>query len=183
MIIAWTDIVVEQLKPNKDEFMVLMCDGVWNCISNEELISFVDKRIKTTDKLSKICEKLFTRVLPPIMSTKRIVGKDNMTFIIVKFERNNQKKDRFQRIHFWEFEIYLFLESKPKKKLESHQNLYIVFNRQLSYRIKDLLRKCFFSNGLNLSSNKYKWTQNFCLNLFDLCLIDNTLKNRVIFFY
>jgi hypothetical protein len=66
-----------------------------------------------------------------------------MTFMIVKFERNNQKKDRFQSIHFSEFEIYLFSESKPKKKLESHPNLYIVFNRQLSYRIKDLFRKYF----------------------------------------
>jgi serine/threonine protein phosphatase PrpC len=92
MIIAWPDVVVEQLKPNKNEFMVLMCDGVWNCIPNKELISFVAKRIKTTDKLSKICEQLFARLLPQVMPTKGIVGKDNMTFMIVKFERNNQKK-------------------------------------------------------------------------------------------
>jgi protein phosphatase 1G len=50
MIIAWPDVVVEQLKPNKDECMVLMSDGVSNCISNAELISFVAKTIKTTDK-------------------------------------------------------------------------------------------------------------------------------------
>jgi protein phosphatase 1G len=92
MIIAWPDVVVEQLKPKKDEFMVLICDGVWNCISNEELISFVTKRIKTSDKLSKICEQLFARLLPQVMPTKGIIGKDNMTFMIVKFERNNQKK-------------------------------------------------------------------------------------------
>ncbi len=92
MIIAWPDVVVEQLKPNKDQFMVLMCDGVWNCISNEELISSVAKTIKTTDKLSKIFEQSFARLLPQVMPTKGIVGKDIMTFTIVKFKRNNQKK-------------------------------------------------------------------------------------------
>jgi hypothetical protein len=61
-------------------------------MSNEELIRFMVKTIKTTDKLLKICEQLFTRVLPPVMPTMEIVDKDNMTFIIVKFERNNQKK-------------------------------------------------------------------------------------------
>jgi serine/threonine protein phosphatase PrpC len=92
MIIAWSDVVVEQLKPNKDEFMVIMFDGVWNCISNEELISFVAKTIKTSEKLSKICEQLFARLPPQFMPTKGIVGKDNMTFVIVKFKLNNQKK-------------------------------------------------------------------------------------------
>jgi serine/threonine protein phosphatase PrpC len=90
MIIAWLDFVAEQLKPNKDEFMVLICDGFWNCISNEELISFVAKRIKTTDKFSKICEELFARLQLQVMPTKGIVRKDNMTFIIVKFKRKNQ---------------------------------------------------------------------------------------------
>jgi hypothetical protein len=52
----------------------------------------MSKRIKTTDKLSKICEQLFARLLPQIMPTKGIVGKDNITFMIVKFKRNNQKK-------------------------------------------------------------------------------------------
>jgi protein phosphatase 1G len=96
MIIAWPDVVVEQLKPNKDEFMVLVSDGVSDCISNAELISFVAKTIKTSDKLSKICEQLFARILPKVMPKKRAAGKDNMTFMIVKFERTNQKNIGFK---------------------------------------------------------------------------------------
>jgi hypothetical protein len=115
---------------------------------------FCGQTIKTTDKLSKICEQLFTRLLPPIMSTKGIVGKDNITYMIVKFERNNQKKDRFQRIHFWEFEIYLFSKSKPKKKLESHPNLFVVFNRQLSYRIKDFFQMISIFLQININELK-----------------------------
>jgi hypothetical protein len=52
----------------------------------------VAKRIKTTDKLSKICEQLFARLVPQVMPTKGTAGKDNMTLMIVKFERTNQKK-------------------------------------------------------------------------------------------
>ncbi len=53
------------LKPNKDEFMVLICDGIWNCISNEELISFVaKKKLKKLTNYQKICEQLFARLLP-----------------------------------------------------------------------------------------------------------------------
>jgi serine/threonine protein phosphatase PrpC len=92
MIIAWPDVVVEQLKPNKDKFMVLMSNGVSNCMSNEELISFLAKGIKKTDKLSKICEQLFARLLLQVMPTKGAAGRDNMTLLTVNFERTNQKK-------------------------------------------------------------------------------------------
>jgi spore maturation protein SpmA len=51
----------------------------------------VAKRIKTTDKLSKICEQLFDRLLPQVMPKKEVAGKD-ITFMIVKFERINQNK-------------------------------------------------------------------------------------------
>jgi protein phosphatase 1G len=91
IIIAWPDVVVEELKPNEDEFMVLVSDGVSSCISIAELISFVAERIKTTYKLSEICEQLFTRILPEVMPAEGAAGKDNMTFMIVKFERINQK--------------------------------------------------------------------------------------------
>jgi serine/threonine protein phosphatase PrpC len=91
MIIAWPDVVVEQLKPNKDQFMVLVSDGVSDCISNAELISFVAKTIKKSDKLSKICEQLFARLLPQVMPKKGAAGRDNMTLMIVKFERTNQE--------------------------------------------------------------------------------------------
>ncbi len=170
MIIAWSDVIVEQLKPNKHEFMVLICDGIWNCISNEELISFVAKQLKQLTNYRKYANNYSLDYCRQSCLRRESLVKKTRLIWSLSSSKTIRKKDRFQRIHFWEFEIYLFSKSKPKKTLESHPNLNVVFNRQLSYRIKD------FSNDLNLSSNKYKWTQNFCLNLFDLCLIDNTLK-------
>lgn len=42
-----------------DEFMVLACDGIWNYMSNEEVVGFVKQRIDAGKKtLSEICEEV-----------------------------------------------------------------------------------------------------------------------------
>jgi hypothetical protein len=51
----------------------------------------VVKTIKTSDKLSKICEQLFAWILPKVMPKKRAAERD-ITFMILKFERTNQRK-------------------------------------------------------------------------------------------
>jgi len=94
MIIAWPHVQTEPLRRKTDQFMVLICDGVWNCISNEDLINFVAKRIKTTKLLSKICEELFAQLLSPVMPTTGIAGKDKMTFLLIKFENATDNKKR-----------------------------------------------------------------------------------------
>lgn len=40
------------------EFMVLACDGIWNCMSNQEVIDFVKSRLNKGTELSKICEQV-----------------------------------------------------------------------------------------------------------------------------
>ena len=32
-----------------DEFVVLACDGIWDVMSNEEVIEFISSRMKITD--------------------------------------------------------------------------------------------------------------------------------------
>jgi len=77
------------------EFILLACDGIWDVMSNEEVIEFVRTRLaqtKLTDDEShqnvtihpeEICEELLNRCLAPdaLMGT----GCDNMTVILVCF--------------------------------------------------------------------------------------------------
>ena len=44
----------------KDSWMILACDGIWNSMSSEEVVEFVNERIQGTDedKLSSICEEV-----------------------------------------------------------------------------------------------------------------------------
>ncbi|XP_058055913.1 probable protein phosphatase CG10417 isoform X2 [Anopheles bellator] len=71
---------------SEDDFMVLACDGIWNFMTSDEVVQFVQERInKPGIALSKICEELFDNCLA--QDTKGDgTGCDNMTAIIVQFK-------------------------------------------------------------------------------------------------
>lgn len=58
MISAQPDLKRHTLEP-EDEFMVLACDGIWNYMSNEEVVGFVKQRIDAGKlTLAQICEEV-----------------------------------------------------------------------------------------------------------------------------
>ena len=59
MITALPDIKTLTIDPTDDEFMVLACDGIWNSMSNQEVVDFVKTRLQEgREKLSQICEEV-----------------------------------------------------------------------------------------------------------------------------
>ncbi|XVF74867.1 hypothetical protein PTKIN_Ptkin13bG0145200 [Pterospermum kingtungense] len=67
-----------------DEFLVLACDGIWDCMSSQQLVDYVREQLNSETKLSAICEKVFDRCLAPTAGGE---GCDNMTMIIVQFKK------------------------------------------------------------------------------------------------
>lgn len=58
MISALPDLKRVTIEPN-DEFMVLACDGIWNYMSNEEVVGYVKQRIDAGKlTLAEICEEV-----------------------------------------------------------------------------------------------------------------------------
>ncbi|KAL5240486.1 hypothetical protein ACI65C_007896 [Semiaphis heraclei] len=93
MITALPDVTVLDITPDKTNFLVLACDGIWNSLSSQEVVDFISERINKPDvKLSSICEELFEQCLAPNTLTDG-TGCDNMTCIIVKL-KPNQKRSR-----------------------------------------------------------------------------------------
>lgn len=85
MISALPDIKKITIGP-EDEFMVLACDGIWNFMTSDDVVEFVQERIADpTKKLSEICEEMFDYCLAPHTKGDG-TGCDNMTAIIVKFQ-------------------------------------------------------------------------------------------------
>ena len=93
MITAYPEVVCETLTDDC-EFMILACDGIWDCKTNQEACDFVTERLKKNPnmKLSKIVEELVDECLATdIYTGKKIliilletgVGCDNMTCIII----------------------------------------------------------------------------------------------------
>lgn len=62
MISALPDVRHMEIDPDKDEFMVLACDGIWNFMSSQDVIQFVRTRLNSGAKtISKICEEVGKR--------------------------------------------------------------------------------------------------------------------------
>jgi len=64
MITANPDIVEEDL--TKDiNFIVIACDGIWDCMTNQECCDFISERLKKDPNiiLSKIIEEMFDSII------------------------------------------------------------------------------------------------------------------------
>jgi len=87
MITANPDVVVESLT-NDVNFIILACDGIWDCMTNQEICDFVTERLKKDPKerLSKIIEDIMDQILAPDIYTETGVGCDNMTCLIIQFK-------------------------------------------------------------------------------------------------
>jgi len=87
MISPQPDVKVLDINPATDEWMILACDGIWNFMSSQEVVDYVNKKIVNTpdDKLSSVCEELFEHCLAPDTMGDG-TGCDNMTAVIVRFK-------------------------------------------------------------------------------------------------
>ncbi|AQK69065.1 hypothetical protein Zm00014a_014560 [Zea mays] len=84
IVTANPDINVVELCDD-DDFVVVACDGIWDCMSSQQLVDFIHERINTESSLSAVCERVLDRCLAP--STIAGDGCDNMTMILVQFKK------------------------------------------------------------------------------------------------
>ncbi|KAF4677252.1 hypothetical protein FOL47_002491 [Perkinsus chesapeaki] len=88
IICSTPDILMEKLTP-ADEFFVLACDGVWDVMSNEDVVKFIRPRIeKGEKKLSEIVEELLDHCIADDPKLTEGLGGDNMTCILVKLDHD-----------------------------------------------------------------------------------------------
>ena len=51
-----------------DQFLVLACDGVWDVMTNEDIVSFITHRMKVQDNLEIICNEVIDTCLYKVSS-------------------------------------------------------------------------------------------------------------------
>ncbi|KAI3384639.1 hypothetical protein SNEBB_009386 [Seison nebaliae] len=81
MVTAYPDINTRHLTEDY-EFIVIACDGIWDVMTNEEVLNFVRLRIAQGHEPGTICEQLMNKCLAPRFHVDA-VGCDNMTVVIV----------------------------------------------------------------------------------------------------
>lgn len=82
-----------------DEFMLVACDGIWNCMSSQEAIDFVKEHL-TQARQSKECSKTWLsdisgKLMDSCMAADTLgdgCGCDNMTAVIVLLNQDTQSK-------------------------------------------------------------------------------------------
>ena len=73
---------IEHDVDGEEEFLILACDGIWDCLSSQQAVDFVRRAVANGDELGKICEDLMVKCLARDTETGGI-GCDNMTVVIV----------------------------------------------------------------------------------------------------
>eukprot|EP01061_Rhynchopus_euleeides_P025473 TRINITY_DN4120_c0_g1_i1.p2 TRINITY_DN4120_c0_g1~~TRINITY_DN4120_c0_g1_i1.p2 ORF type:complete len:304 (+),score=61.64 TRINITY_DN4120_c0_g1_i1:120-1031(+) len=81
IVTANPDVTITDITP-EDEFIVLACDGIWDVMTNDEVIDFVSQKINHND-VAKVCEDTCDRCLAP---SSPGLGCDNMTMMVIQLK-------------------------------------------------------------------------------------------------
>ena len=75
------------------DFIIMGCDGVWDCVKRQLVCDFVDRQIRENPdkKLSEILKLIFDRCVSPVWGV--VLGTDNMSCIIVQFLHNENGRN------------------------------------------------------------------------------------------
>lgn len=127
IICSTPDITVEARQPEKDEFLIIGCDGIWDVVSNQEACDFVRPRLqkrngKTPAGLAEICEELLDRCLSPNLASTQGLGGDNMTVVIVLFQNAAAQVLKVERQ-----KEYLFVSVRLQADIGSGKDLVLEF--------------------------------------------------------
>ncbi|KIN06587.1 hypothetical protein OIDMADRAFT_38834 [Oidiodendron maius Zn] len=96
IVTAYPDVIVHEIADD-DEFLVVACDGIWDCQSSQAVVEFVRRGIAAKQELSKICENMMDNCLASNSETGG-VGCDNMTMVVVGLLHGRTKEEWYDEI-------------------------------------------------------------------------------------
>jgi len=96
IVTAFPDVQLHELSDD-DEFLVVACDGIWDCQSSQAVVEFVRRGIVAKQELTSIAENLMDNCLASNSETGG-VGCDNMTVIIVGLLKGKSKDEWYKEI-------------------------------------------------------------------------------------
>ncbi|KAL5382246.1 Protein phosphatase 2C 2 [Paraphaeosphaeria sporulosa] len=96
IVTAFPDVEIHEISED-DEFLVVACDGIWDCQSSQAVIEFVRRGIVAKQDLASICENMMDNCLASNSDTGG-VGCDNMTMVIIGLLHGRTKEQWYEDI-------------------------------------------------------------------------------------
>ncbi|CAA7261515.1 unnamed protein product [Cyclocybe aegerita] len=95
IITANPDVTCHEIT-EEDEFLVLACDGIWDCLSSQQVVDFVRHQVSEGKELTEIGEMMCDHCLAPDTTSGAGIGCDNMTVLIVAITHGRTKEEWYQ---------------------------------------------------------------------------------------
>jgi protein phosphatase 2C family protein 2/3 len=92
IITADPDVTCHEIT-EEDEFLVIACDGIWDCVSSQGAIDFVRYQVSQGKELTEIGEMICEYCLAPDTTSGAGIGCDNMTVLIVAITHGRSKEE------------------------------------------------------------------------------------------
>jgi len=93
IITANPDVTCHEIAED-DEFFVLACDGIWDCLSSQDVVNFVRYQASQGKELTEIGEMICDHCLAPdVTESGPGIGYDNMTVLIVAITHGRSKEE------------------------------------------------------------------------------------------
>jgi len=91
------DVTVHEIT-SEDEFLVLACDGIWDCLTSQQVVDYIRLRVSEGKELNEIGEEICEHCLAPDTSSGTGIGCDNMTILIVAILNGKSKQEWYDWI-------------------------------------------------------------------------------------
>lgn len=82
IVTCYPDVIVHNIDYEQDEFVILACDGIWDCLTSQKCVECVRRGIYERWSLTEICEEIMDLCCAPT-SDGTGIGCDNMSIVIV----------------------------------------------------------------------------------------------------
>lgn len=92
-IAAYPDVEIHDIDENW-EFVLLASDGIWDVLSNDDVVRLCLRKISNGTPPEQICEELMTECLSPDLL---MTGTDNMTVVLICFLHNEPYEELCKR--------------------------------------------------------------------------------------
>ena len=86
IISGFPDVIDTDIDPESDEFLILACDGIWDCLDNQEAVDIVHRLLfEENMSCADAARKIILECIAEDALKARGIGTDNMTLMIIQF--------------------------------------------------------------------------------------------------